>query len=69
MPKNNREFWQKKLSRNVQRDAEATQFLIAAGWRVLRFWEHEIEDSAEACAQQIAKYVRRNRTAGDDCGE
>lgn len=69
MPKNNREFWQKKLSRNVQRDAEATQFLIAAGWRVLRFWEHEIEDSAEACARQIVKQVRRAHRAGNHHGE
>lgn len=64
LPKNNREFWQKKLGRNVQRDAEATQVLTAAGWCVLRFWEHEIEESAEACAHEIAKHVRRIRKTG-----
>lgn len=65
MPKNNREFWKKKLGRNVQRDAEDTQALTAAGWRVLRFWEHEIEESAEACARKIAKHVRRARKSGE----
>lgn len=64
MPKNNREFWQKKLGRNVQRDAEATQYLIGAGWRVLRFWEHEVEESAETCARLIEKHVRRAHRAG-----
>jgi DNA mismatch endonuclease (patch repair protein) len=69
MPKNNREFWQKKLGRNVQRDAEDTQALTAAGWHVLRFWEHEVEESAEACARKIAKYMKRARKAGDHRGE
>lgn len=65
MPKNNREFWQKKLGRNVQRDVEDAQALTSAGWRVLRFWEHEIEESAEACARKIAKHVRRtHKTRG-----
>lgn len=64
MPKNNREFWQKKLSRNIQRDAEATLALTAAGWHVLRFWEHEIEKSATACARKIATRVRRASNTG-----
>ncbi|MDP1929761.1 MAG: very short patch repair endonuclease [Thiobacillus sp.] len=69
MPKNNREFWQKKLGRNVQRDAEATQVLTAAGWCVLRFWEHEIEASAETCARKIFKHVRRTHMEGGHRGE
>jgi very-short-patch-repair endonuclease len=28
--------------------------LRAAGWTVIRFWEHEIEDNAEACARRVA---------------
>ena len=36
MPKNNRDFWEQKLRRNRERDAENTQWLEAKGWRVLR---------------------------------
>lgn len=54
MPKNNREFWEQKLRRNRERDAENTQWLEAKGWRVLRLWEHEIEASPEDCARRIA---------------
>lgn len=53
MPKNNRDFWEQKLRRNRERDMENTQWLEAKGWRVLRFWEHEIEASPEYCARQI----------------
>lgn len=53
-PKNNREFWEKKLSRNVARDAEQTQWLESQRWHVLRIWEHEIDTSPADCAQRIA---------------
>ncbi len=54
MPKNNREFWERKLRRNRERDTENTQQLEAEGWRVLRIWEHEIRASAANCARRIA---------------
>ncbi len=53
-PKNNRDFWDQKLSRNVVRDAEQTQWLESQGWRVLRIWEHEIDASPADCALRIA---------------
>ncbi len=40
-PKANAEWWSEKLSNNVRRDRETDDRLLAAGWRVLRFWEHE----------------------------
>jgi len=40
-PKANAEFWSAKLTRNVARDRRADDVLAAAGWTVLRVWEHE----------------------------
>jgi DNA mismatch endonuclease (patch repair protein) len=40
-PVANDHYWGPKLDRNVARDRETDQLLTAAGWRVLRFWEHE----------------------------
>lgn len=54
IPKNNRDFWEHKLRRNRERDAENTQWLEAEGWRVLRLWEHEVETSPADCARRIA---------------
>src|ERR1700722_17619741 len=44
LPTSRREFWEKKLSRNVERDAEAVMQLSATGWRVLTIWECETKD-------------------------
>lgn len=43
IPKSNVAYWVPKLERNRARDREATGALEAAGWTVLRFWEHESE--------------------------
>ena len=39
MPATRREFWEQKITRNVQRDGEAQTDLNVAGWRTLVVWE------------------------------
>lgn len=39
--KSNADYWSAKLARNVERDTDTTRRLEAAGWTVMRFWEHE----------------------------
>jgi DNA mismatch endonuclease (patch repair protein) len=41
IPVGNRDFWLAKLERTRERDSHQTQVLEAAGWTVLRAWEHE----------------------------
>lgn len=41
MPKRNVDFWAPKLQRNVDRDRRVDSELGAAGWTVIRCWEHE----------------------------
>lgn len=53
-PKSNLEYWVPKLARNVERDRAQAGALVAAGWSVLRFWEHvAAEDAADAIAQAL----------------
>ncbi|WP_448319454.1 very short patch repair endonuclease [Streptomyces sp. CO7] len=59
-PKTNSGYWSDKVLRNVTRDRDTDEQLKAAGWTVLRFWEH---DSAEQTAVQIAATVSRIRAA------
>ncbi|WP_420752095.1 very short patch repair endonuclease [Rhodococcus sp. O3] len=40
-PKNNSEWWAAKLAGNVARDRDTDARLAAAGWTVVRIWEHE----------------------------
>lgn len=35
-------YWPAKIARNRWRDEDTDQALAAAGWRVLRIWEHEV---------------------------
>jgi DNA mismatch endonuclease (patch repair protein) len=58
-PKANAEWWQQKLARNVARDTETTEHLTAAGWTVLRFWEHE---APAEVADRVAAAVAARRT-------
>jgi len=39
-PISNGAYWRPKLARNVERDRLDTQRLEAAGWTVVRLWEH-----------------------------
>lgn len=48
IPVANRGYWEPKLQRNRQRDAETTTRLQSLGWRVIRIWEHEDPESAAA---------------------
>ena len=47
-PKQNAEFWSEKIARNQARDLLVTRRLRARGWRVVRFWEHELTKRYEA---------------------
>ena len=52
MPKGNREYWQRKISRNAVRDRNTNQLLEEAGWHVLRIWGHALR-SPETVARRI----------------
>jgi DNA mismatch endonuclease, patch repair protein len=50
-PANNVWYWEPKLRRNVERDRAADAALSAAGWDVVRVWEHEPIDAAVTAVQ------------------
>ena len=47
-PTVNEWYWAPKLRRNMERDRAADAALAAAGWQVVRVWEHESLDAAIA---------------------
>lgn len=57
-PKSNQEWWAEKLASNVARDLRHDVDLAAAGWAVVRAWEHE---DPETVADRVQVLVR-NRT-------
>lgn len=59
MPQTNREFWEKKLTRNVERDKEVDNYYKEAEWNLLRIWEHEVKEDLEGTVNKIAKFIEQ----------
>lgn len=60
-PKHNAEWWRSKLESNSLRDRTTDAALEAAGWTVVRVWEHE---QPAIAADRIAQLVT-GRTASE----
>jgi len=56
--KTNRQFWFKKIERNIQRDKEINDSLLQMGWKVIRFWEHEIKENVEICVKRVKEEIK-----------
>lgn len=56
VPSSNREYWEPKLARNVERDRKTRQELEAAGWRVLVIWECEL-NQLEDVGQKLRDFL------------
>lgn len=47
------EFWRNKILHNIERDNEVNILLRSLGWKVLRFWESEINEDLNGCVQAV----------------
>ena len=56
--KSNRGFWIPKIERNMQRDREVNQQLEELGYKVFRFWEHEIKKELSRCIDEVVLHLR-----------
>jgi DNA mismatch endonuclease (patch repair protein) len=65
LPKTNTAYWRAKIERNIERDGDTDAQLRAAGWTVLRFWEHE---PADLCASVVCNTVRALRSPSTTSG-
>src|SRR5437016_5248488 len=63
MPQDNRNYWTRKISRNITRDHATTKALREAGWRVVRLWGHTLRNP-EAVLNRINSLLRN---AGETC--
>ena len=53
----NREYWIKKIERNMERDRITQQTLEESGWTVLRFWHGEIKKNLSGCVEAIEQVI------------
>lgn len=54
---NNREYWIKKIERNMKRDKKNEQELYFLGWTVLRFWGFEILKNLDECIKTVKEAI------------
>lgn len=61
MPVTNRQYWTQKIQRNIERAQLYNQELAAAGWTVIRVWEHQLRDAStrKQIQQQIRSAIER----------
>jgi len=56
--KSNRDYWIKKIERNMQRDLRVNKLLAEKGWTVLRFWEKQVKKELESCVNSIISEIK-----------
>ena len=54
-PSTRTDFWDKKIEKNTLRDKEVNKKLASDGWKILRFWEHEINKNINNVIKKIIK--------------
>ena len=58
-PKNNAEFWHKKIRDNILRDQRKVQALDLLGWKVIVVWECKIKSDKENTLKNLMKEIKR----------
>src|SRR2546422_3219607 len=56
-PRSHKTYWDSKLATNAARDKRNTGDLLALGWDVLRFWEHDIRDQPMKCIFEMTQHL------------
>ena len=58
MPKSNETFWQEKIKRNKERDAENAAKLRESGWTVVVVWECELKKEADIFLEKLLSDIK-----------
>lgn len=74
-PGQNKDYWKSKLERNKERDYKANEELKLLGWKIIRFWEHQVKKDLSGCVQIVLEKMNnaknydkkgRNKTVDPD---
>ena len=67
MPATRKEFWERKLAANVERDRRVRDALLSAGWRVLVVWECATRScrDREALPALLAGWIEGDAVSGE----
>ena len=55
--KSNKDYWVKKIERNMQRSTEVDRALSEMNIAVFRFWSKEIKKDLDGCVEKVLAYI------------
>lgn len=58
IPKTNRDYWVKKIERNIARDKEVNRKLKKEGWKVIRIWSKDLKKNLSKHVEKIHKIIK-----------
>jgi DNA mismatch endonuclease (patch repair protein) len=53
-----KKYWLNKILTNIERDKRINKILKKQGWKVLRFWEHDIKKNQQKCLEKIIRHLK-----------
>ena len=56
-PKTNARFWETKIARNIKRDHFVNEELAILGWKVLRIWEHDLNQNPGSAVERVKAII------------
>ncbi len=59
--KSNVKFWTLKIKRNIEKDKEVNKQLRRQKWKVLRFWDFQIEENLGKCIKAVLREAPKNK--------
>ena len=61
-PKNNAEFWKRKIESNVSRDQRNYELLRQAGWKIIIVWDCQLKSKKrETTLEMLAESLKKAR--------
>ncbi len=58
IPKQNNDYWIKKMERNIARDKAVNQMLKESGWTVIRIWSKDLKKNLSGCADIVQEAIQ-----------
>ncbi|MET0118930.1 MAG: very short patch repair endonuclease [Sedimenticola sp.] len=52
------DFWKEKIGKTRERDKKNFRKLRNMGWRVIRVWQHELEQNLDQCIERVVSCVK-----------
>ena len=60
-PRTNVVFWKKKIKANVIRDERVTKGYKLTGWKIFRFWGHDVKTNPDRLVKKIIEYAEKQK--------